>query len=350
MKTTNSVSSLKYKLKKENLDGVLISDPANVSYLSGFRGGDSYILLTGKKDFFITDFRYLEQAKSETDGFVLETADGISHFDLIAGLIQKNKLGKVGFEAKRISYGEVSKIRDRLKKAEFLPTYDLVESFRVIKTRAEIKLIKKAIQIDLSAFKQIADKVKAGNKERDLASMMEYQMRLNGAASASFETIVLSGRNSSLPHGRPSEKSIKSNELVLIDAGANFNGYNSDLTRIFFLGRIQPILKKIYCVVKTAQEKAIKAIKPGIMAARVDAIARGHIKKYGWDKFFGHGLGHGVGRKVHEAPSISTRSKYILKPGMVFTVEPAVYIPGVGGVRIEDMVLVTQKGVEVLSR
>lgn len=337
-------------MKKENLDGVLISDPANVSYLSGFRGGDSYILLTRKKDFFITDFRYLEQVKAETRGFVLETADGISHFDLIAGLIQKNKLARVGFEAKHISYGEVSKIRDSLKKAEFLPTYDLAESLRAIKAVSEINLIKKAIRINLSAFKQIAGEVKAGSRERDLANMMEYRMKLNGADNASFDTIVLSGRNSSLPHGRPSEKAIKDNELVLIDAGANFNGYNSDLTRIFFLGRIQPILKKIYGVVKIAQEKAIRAVRPGVKAASVDAAARAHIKKYGWDKFFGHGLGHGVGRKVHEAPSISARSKYILKPGMVFTVEPAVYIPGVGGVRVEDMVLVTQKGVEVLSR
>lgn len=349
MNVTGSLTLLKKRIREDSLDGFLVSKPANVSYLSGFTGADSYLLITQKKDFFITDFRYHEQAKIEIGNFDIELVDGAGIFNLIASLIEKQRLKRVGFEAKHISYGEVSRIRDRLKTPEFIPSYDLVEDFRIIKTPVEVKLIKKAARICLSVFKQAAGAVEIGKKEKEIAAFVEYRMRAAGADSASFATIVLSGKRSALPHGSPSEKRIKNNEAVLIDSGACIDGYNSDLTRVFFLGRIPSALNKIYGIIKAAQEKAIKAIRPGIRAAKVDSIAREYIKKRGFGRYFGHSLGHGIGREVHEAPSLSAESKAILRPGMVFTVEPAVYMPGLGGIRIEDMVFVTNNAAEVLS-
>lgn len=349
MNVTGSLTLLKKRIREDSLDGLLVSKPANVCHLSGFTGADSYLLITQKKDFFITDFRYEQQAKTEVKNFDIELIGNVGVFDLIASLIEKQRLKRVGFEAKHISYAEVSRIRDRLRGPEFTPTYDLVEDFRIIKTPSELKLIKKAVRISLSVFKQVSDALEIGKKEKEIAAFVEYRMRTSGADSTSFSTIVLSGKRSALPHGSPSEKRIKNNEAVLIDSGACLDGYNSDLTRVFFLGRIHPALNKIYGIIKAAQEKAIKAIRPGIKACKVDSIARGYIKKHGFVRYFGHSLGHGIGREVHEAPSLSAESKVILRPGMVFTVEPAVYIPGLGGIRIEDMVLVTNSGAEVLS-
>ena len=338
-----SLLSLKKRLEKEKLDGLFVSKPENVSYLSGFKGGESYLLITQKKNFFITDSRYAEQAKKETKGFKIESGS-------IVELIKKNKLKRCGFEAKHITYGEVSKIRDRLTSEEFLPTYDLVEDLRVIKTVDEINKIKKAIAVCLAALDSLKGNIKPGDSEARLAAYIEYQMKLAGALRASFDIIVLSGANASMPHGWPSARLIKKNEAVFIDAGALVNGYNSDLTRAYFIGKPPVKIRKIYDIVKRAQELAIKAVRPGAAASEIDRIARNYIKKQGFGDYFGHAVGHGVGREVHEAPSISPKSKAILKPGMVFTVEPAIYVPGLGGIRLEEMVLVTEKGKQVISQ
>jgi Xaa-Pro aminopeptidase len=343
------LGSLKKRLRKDSLDGILISKPANVSYLTGFTGDDSSLLITQEKNIFITDFRYYLQAKAEVVGFRIEAPEKVGYFDFIAGLIEKNRLKRVGFEAKNISYGQVSQIRDRLRLAEFIPTYNLIEDFRVVKTRREIGLIKKAVAINLAAIKETTDIIKIGDTEKQIASLLEFKIKIKGADSVSFDTIVLSGKRSALPHGRPAQQRIAANQVLLIDSGACFCGYNSDLTRIVFLGKIRPILKKIYGIVKTAQKKAIDKIRPGVKASYIDSVARGYINKSGFGKYFGHSLGHGVGREVHEAPSLSSRSNDVLKPGMVFTVEPAIYLPDTGGVRIEDMVVITDKGVEILT-
>jgi Xaa-Pro aminopeptidase len=346
----SNIGLLKDILKKEKLDGLLVSNPANVSYLSGFSGDESYLLITQKKAIFITDFRYEQQAAKEAKGFSVELVGKLNHFDLITGLIRKNNLKRVGFEARHITYAEVGKIRDNLTKQEFLPVCGIVENLRAVKSQEEIKKIRKATEICLSVFNDVAFKIKPGLREKELAGFVEYQMRLKGAEGASFDIIVLSGKNSTMPHGRPSDRKIGCNEAVLIDAGASFSGYKSDLTRMFFLGKIPDTIQKVYGIVKTAQEMALKAIRPGAFASVIDAIARDYIKSKGYGEYFGHSLGHGVGREVHEAPSISSKSKDILRPGMVFTVEPAIYLPNIGGIRIEDMVLVTQKGSEVLSQ
>jgi len=346
----NPVSSLKKRLKTENLDALFVSHPANVSYLSGFSGNESYILVTRGKDFFITDFRYYQQACLELKDFSIELTGEVNHFDLIAGLIKKGRLKRVGFEAKHITYGEVGKIRDRLNGQEFLPVFDFIEDMRVIKSARELEIISRCIQINLTALKDLKNKIAPDKEESEIAALMEYKMKLAGALRPAFDTIVLSGKNCSMPHGAPGARPIKNNHVVLVDSGVYFNGYNSDLTRMFLLGKIPPIINKILSVTQMAQEIAIGAVRPGITASVVDMAARDYIAKKGFARNFGHSLGHGVGREVHEAPQISARSKTILKPGMIFTVEPGIYIPGSGGVRLEDMVLVTEKGVKVLSR
>jgi Xaa-Pro aminopeptidase len=345
----NPVGSLKKLMKKESLDAFLVSKPANVSYLSGFTGDDSSILITRKKDFFITDSRYELQAKKEIKGFDIKIVDGSGYFDFIAGLIKNNRLRRVGFEAKNISYAGVGQFRDRLKTGQMLETYDMVEAFRSIKSSHEVGLIKKALEIQLSVFNGLSKTIKPGIKETDLAAFIEYQMKTKGGQAAAFNTIVLSGKRTAMPHGTPSQKRIGKNELVMVDAGVRYNGYNSDLTRMFYLGKIPIILKRIFAAVKTAQQKATEAIRPDLKASYIDNIAREYLVKHRLGRYFGHSLGHGIGREVHEAPSVSARSKDILKAGMVFTVEPAVYIPSLGGVRIEDVVLVTKSGCEVLS-
>lgn len=351
--------SMKGVLKQ--LDGLLISKPANVSYLSGFKGGDSYILTTRNGNFFITDFRYLEQARAELKGLKriglfggrdrtlnIELVNA-GTFESIAKLIKGQGLKRVGFEAKWMAYGELEQIRGHLKKSELIPVYDAVEELRIAKRAEEIKLLRKAINITISAFRHILKGVRPGVKEAEVAAQLEYYMRVGGA-SAAFPTIVASGKRSSLPHASASNKKLESGELVVIDAGGCFEGYNSDLTRTIYLGKISNAARKIYEVVLEAQGRAIAAIKPGVKASYLDKIARDYINKKGYGPCFGHNLGHGVGMEVHEEPTISRKNVQTLRPGMVFTVEPAIYIPGLGGVRIEDVVLVTEDGCEVLSQ
>lgn len=345
----------------KQLDGLLISKPANVSYLSRFKGEDAYILATQKGNFFITDFRYLEQARQDLkdlkridlfgggDRTLKIELVNAGTFESIAKLIKKQGLKRVGFEAKWLAYGEVEQIRSHLKESELVPVYDAVEKLRIVKKGEEIKLIRKAVAITISAFRKILKKVKAGVKEAEVVAQLEYYMRAEGASTA-FPTIVASGKRSSLPHAPASNKKIKSGELVVIDVGGRFEGYNSDLTRTIYLGKISNTARQIYEIVLEAQSRAVAATKPGVKASYLDRIARDYINKKGYGAYFGHNLGHGVGMEVHEEPTISRKNNQTLRPGMVFTIEPAIYIPGFGGVRIEDMVLVTEDGCEVLSQ
>ena len=226
---------------------------------------------------------------------------------------------------------------------------DLVEGSRLIKDETEISLIRDSVAILENAVLYFESMLKPGLSENDLASRTEYFIRAASGEWASFEIIVASGPNSAFPHARPGDRIIKPNDMVLLDLGVSYDGYKSDLTRVFFLGRINDKQKKIYGIVKEAQRRSIKAVKPGAKISKIDGIARGFITDKGFGGRFSHSLGHGIGLEVHESPSISSRNHAEIKPGMVFTIEPAVYLPGWGGIRIEDMVLVTKKGFEVLT-
>jgi Xaa-Pro aminopeptidase len=338
------------KLAQENLDGLIISSPANTSYLTNFTSRDSYFLISKKANVYITDSRYIEEAKKNLRGPTLIKKVNGSVFKIIADACIGLGLKRIGFEEKYLSFAEHKKIKQELnKRGDLIPTYGLVEELRQIKTAEELEKIKKAIQIAIKAFKFIKDFIVPGKKEVEVAGELERFIRYNGAGGSAFDIIVASGPNSSFPHHMTSQRKLKNNEPVLVDLGVDYMGYKSDLTRVFFLGKISPAVKKIYDIVRKAQDKAIKNIKPAVQMYKIDTAARQYITQKGCGGFFGHNLGHGIGLEVHEGPRISPKVKGILKQDMVFTVEPAIYLPGKFGIRLEDIVLVTKKGCNVLS-
>ena len=346
---TPQFKKLLLKFEEEGVDSFLVTKDINASYLTNFNSQESWLLITPKKRIYITDFRYLQEAKVGIKEFNIHKING-SIFETVAILASKLKLKRVFFEAKNISFAEFTKLKSDLreKKIKFLPTYDFIESIRAVKTENELKGIRKATKLTIEAFRFIENVLRPGIKESRLGIELEHFIRKKEARFA-FEPIIASGINSAYPHAKISNKVILNNEAVTVDIGLDFDGYKSDLTRIFFLGKIPLPLRKIYGIVLEAQARAIRKIKAGIRASEIDKAARNFIAGNRLGKYFGHALGHGIGREVHEAPTISSKNDNLLKEGMVFTVEPAVYIPGKFGLRIEDMILVKQEGCEILS-
>ncbi len=342
------INTLHKRLKEESLDGLLVSKQANISYLTGHISRDSCLLVSRKKDVYFTDSRYTEEARHYLKGWDIQLVNS-SLIETVAAACNKLRLKKIGFEDRCISFAEYNKLRGSLNKAELIPTCGLVEEQRRVKNQAELENIARATEIAMGALNFIEDFISPGKREIEVAAELERFIRYNGAASSSFGIIVASGPNSSYPHHITSQRIIREGEPVLVDIGASFNGYKSDLTRVFFLGKINPLYTKIYAIVREAQGRAIKKIRPGVSAKEIDAAARQYIAQKGYARFFGHALGHGIGLEVHEEPRISGKENKNIKTGMVFTIEPAIYLPGKFGVRIEDMVLVTRKGYEVLS-
>ncbi|PIP20035.1 MAG: Xaa-Pro dipeptidase [Candidatus Omnitrophica bacterium CG23_combo_of_CG06-09_8_20_14_all_40_11] len=338
------------KLTQENLDGLIISSPANISYLTNFTSRDSYFLISKKTNIYITDSRYAQEAKKGLKGLALITKFNGSVFKIIADACIELGLKRIGFEERYLAFAEYKKIEEELnKKGDLIPTYGLVEELRQIKTAEELEKIKKATQITIKAFKFIKDFISPGKKEIEVAAELGRYIRYCGGRSSAFDIIVASGPNSSFPHHLTSQRKIKDNEPVLVDLGADYMGYKSDLTRVFFLGKISPAVKRIYDIVCKAQARAIKEIKPAVHINKIDAAARQYITQKGYGGFFGHNLGHGIGLEVHEEPHISSKENKELKAGMIFTVEPGIYLPDKFGIRLEDIVLVTKKGYEVIS-
>jgi len=338
------------KLREENLDGLIISSPANISYLANFASRDSYFLISKKTNIYITDSRYIEEARKNLKGLALIRKVNGSVFKIIADACLDLGLKRIGFEERYLAFAEHKKIRGELnKRADLIPTHGLIEELRQIKTAEELKKIKKASEISIKAFKFIKDFISCGKKEVEVAAELERFIRYSGARSSAFDIIVASGSNSSFPHHLTSQRKIKNNEPVLIDLGVEYLGYKSDLTRVFFLGKIKPVVKRIYDIVRTAQDRAIKNIRPAVAINKIDRAARQYITQKGYGGFFGHNTGHGIGIEVHEEPHISSKENSELKAGMVFTVEPGIYLPGKFGVRLEDIVLVTKDRCEVIS-
>ncbi|MFH1190477.1 MAG: Xaa-Pro peptidase family protein [Candidatus Omnitrophota bacterium] len=339
---------LKKSLKKITLDSILVTNRTNVSYLSGFPGHDSMLLITPDRDFFITDSRYIEEAEDTLGGFSVKLVER-STYDTISGIVKGLRLKKIGFEAMDLPYGVADRLYKLVKGAKLFPVKDMIEEIRSVKDQGEIESIRETIRISKKVLDRVSGRVVPGAPEKAVAGFIEASFIGEGARSA-FDPIVASGENASKPHAIPSDAPIKDNAFVMIDIGAKFNGYCSDLTRMIALGRIRDRLKKIYVIVKSAQEKAIETIRPGARISDVDAAGRGYIAHKSFGRYFGHSLGHGIGMSVHEKPTVSRTNEGRLKAGMIFTVEPAIYIPKFGGVRIEDMVLVTEKGCEILTK
>ncbi|MEN6457721.1 MAG: Xaa-Pro peptidase family protein [Thermoguttaceae bacterium] len=341
---------LRMALKKARLDALLVTSFTNVTYLTGFTGDDSYLLVRRDGDLVLSDPRYTDQLGEQCPNVDLSIrAPGVSMLQCLLRALRAGRIGRLGIEADSMTVGFRDQIAEESPTLELASTAGLVERLRLIKEKEEIAQIQTAIRQAERAFGVLRSTLRPEMTEKDAADELEHQFRLFGAKNAAFPSIVAVGARAALPHATPGARQIGEDDFVLIDWGANEGLYNSDLTRVLVTGRISPKLERVYRVVLEAQKRAIDAIRPGVLAADVDNVARAHIAKAGFGRRFRHGLGHGLGMLVHEAPRLAVKSQTVLKPGMVMTVEPGIYLPGWGGVRIEDDVLVTRTGHEVLT-
>ncbi|HTQ38026.1 MAG TPA: Xaa-Pro peptidase family protein [Pirellulales bacterium] len=341
---------LRKLLQKAEVDTLLVTSYPNVTYLTGFTGDDSYLLVTRTGEVLLSDPRYTTQLGEECPGLNLHIRPpGESMLDGCIRLLKQAKVSRLGVEGDSMSVGYYERLAEKAEKVELATTTGLVEHLRMIKDKEEIAEIRQAVAIAEKAFAVVRAALRAEQTEKEIADALENQMRLFGGRGASFTPIVATGDRAALPHYRPGLRHVGEAAFVLIDWGALGRLYMSDLTRTLVTGKIPPKLQRIYEVVLKAQLAAIEAIRPGRRCEEIDRAARNVIEKAGYGKQFGHGLGHGLGLEIHEAPRFAKKSSVKLEPGMVMTVEPGIYLPGFGGVRIEDDVLVTRGGCEVLT-
>ena len=341
---------LRKLLEKAGAEALLVTNFANVTYLIGFTGDDSYLLITQTNEVLITDPRYTTQLQKECPGLDLHVRQPGSNIAEEAGKVVKAAhVATLAIEGDAMPVSLLERLVKDLPKVQLQSSSGLIEGLREVKDKEEIAELRKAISMAERAFAATRPTLRPDRTEQQIANDLDWHMRDFGAKGSSFETIVLVGPRAALPHGRPEGTRVGDSECVLIDWGANGKLYRSDLTRVLTTARISPKLKRVYGVVLRAQMQAIAAIRPGVKGSDVDAVARNIINDEGFGKFFGHSLGHGIGLDIHEGPRLATTNPKPLLPGMVVTVEPGIYLPGWGGVRIEDDVLVTKTGCEVLT-
>ncbi len=341
------IKTLTGKLKDTGTDAAIITDGINIRYLSGFTGTEAYLIVSGQDKYIVTDSRYTGQARKESPGWETVEYRGIME-PVIAGIVQGMNMQRIGFEDRNLTFFRYHELKDRLG-IQMVPLGGLVDELRMEKESSEIVMMRKAAGIADDAFSYILNVIRPGITERETAAELEYHMKKNGAEKESFSTIVASGARSSLPHGVASEKTIEYGDTIVLDFGAVYNGYCSDMTRTIFTGHPDDEIKKVYEVVLSAQQKALEKLYEGIKGSEADAVARNFILKSGYGEYFGHGLGHGVGLEVHEEPRLAANSSTVLKNGMAVTVEPGIYIAGKAGVRIEDLVVINGTEPEVLT-
>jgi Xaa-Pro aminopeptidase len=338
-------------LAEEEIEAIFISQPENRYYLSGFGGSAGFLLITSQNAVLATDFRYLEQAKKQAPDYeIFQIAGDI--VDWFPGLVAELNSGRLGFEARHITFTMYRQLTDVLKQAQLklIPTDGLVESLRVIKEPEEVELITKASEISDSAIEYIEGIIHTGMSEKEVAWEIEKFMRENGSETLPFDIIVASGPNSALPHAKPSSRAIHTGEPVVIDIGARTGGYSSDLSRTICLDAPDDTFNKIYDTVLGAQLAVLAIIGEGMTGGQIDNVARTVIQEAGYSEAFGHGLGHGIGLAPHEQPRLGPNSVENLVDGMVFTVEPGIYLSGWGGVRIEDVVVMENGKARIISK
>jgi Xaa-Pro aminopeptidase len=342
---------LRAACREAKLDHLLVTNPKDVGYLTGFMGGDSYLLFhvrTNARPILVSDFRYEEELAPFKDSLQTVIRKG-AMTDAVSELL--DGLDQVGFQSEVMTVGERDSYTKKLgaAKAKLLPTRGLVTGLRVCKDKSEIKLIRKAVKIQEDALRAVLRRLKPGRTELQIAARLEEEMKSRGSEAPSFNTIVAAGATGSLPHYRPQDLKIKKGSTVLIDWGATYRGYHSDMTRTFALGKWPKKLKEVYPIVLEAHEKSAAALAPGKTTQEIDKIARDVITDAGFGDFFGHGLGHGIGLDIHEDPRVSHMAAPTpLKAGHVVTIEPGIYLPGIGGIRIEDDYAVTDTGSKCL--
>lgn len=342
------ITRLRNFMAQQQFDGMLVSKPENRRYLTGFTGSAGFVLVTAAEALLLVDFRYVEQAAVEAAGVEVIKADR-QFIETLVEVISGRRLSRVGVEADHLTVKQHAEYAHRLAPAA-LAAVDGLDRLRWVKDPGEIARITKAVEIADAAFAHVRAFLRPGAVERDIAIELEFFMRRRGAEGEAFPTIVASGPRSALPHGRASDRTLETGDFVTLDFGARWEGYVSDCTRTVVLGEVSRRHQEIYGIVRAAQQAALSGIKPGMTGREADALARTVITEAGYGDAFGHGLGHGVGLAVHEGPSLSPREEAVLAPGHVVTVEPGIYLPGWGGVRIENLVVITEDGCRSLTR
>lgn len=346
--TIERVHKLRQLMEQKGIQAMLISSSVNRRYVSGFTGSSGMVLVTGTAQFVITDFRYRTQAPLQSPQFAI-VEHGAIMMNAVLELLNQESIKELAFEQDHVTYSDYLMWSKLLQDINLKPASGLVEQLRMIKDEQELQIMQEAADLADRTFAYIQRLVQPGMKESDLALEMEVFMRSNGATSSSFDTIVASGERSALPHGVASDRIIGSKEFVKFDFGAYYKGYCSDITRTVVVGKPTAKHIEIYNIVLEAQLHALAHIKPGMTGKEADALARDVINKYGYGDLFGHSTGHGLGMEIHEAPRLSMLSDTILTPGMTVTVEPGIYVPGFGGVRIEDDIVITDSGIKILT-
>jgi Xaa-Pro aminopeptidase len=333
--------------KGAEFDALLISAMPNIHYLSGFTGSNGLLLIAGDLCLLITDPRYTLQAGQQVSGEVRIAKGPLTR--ALAEVVKRRKWKRLGFERNRISFETLSAIESALPATKLIPIANAVEDARMAKSAEEIEAIRRSVASNSRAFRRALKGFRPGMRESELAAEIDYQQRRAGAEGSAFSTIVASGARSSLPHAHPTREKIADKGILLIDMGAFEDAYASDMTRTLYIGKAPKRFKTLYRAVLDAQLAAIDAVRPGVTAAQVDAAARSVLSAAGFGDAFVHSTGHGLGLEIHEEPRIGKRSKTVLQPGFTITIEPGAYLEGYGGVRIEDTVVVTESGCEVLT-
>ncbi|WP_141993847.1 aminopeptidase P family protein [Bacillus sp. B4EP4a] len=343
----NKLMRLRASMEKVGIDGFLITSTYNRRFMTNFTGSAGVVLISQKEAKFITDFRYVEQAGKQAPDYEIVQHKG-TIIEEVGKQAKAMNIGKLGFEQEHLTYATYKAYEASID-GQLSPVSGVIENLRLIKTSSEIKILKEAAAIADAAFTHILDFLRPGISELDVSNELEFFMRKQGATSSSFDIIVASGIRSALPHGVATDKIIEKGDFVTLDYGAYYNGYVSDITRTLAVGKPSEELINIYDIVLEAQLRGMAGIKPGMTGREADALTRNLIEEKGYGQYFGHSTGHGIGLEVHEGPALSLRSDIILEPGMAVTVEPGIYLPGVGGVRIEDDTIVTIEGNEALT-
>ena len=339
------------KIDANKLDAILVTKPENVFYLTSFFSDSVVLLVSPKRCFAITDFRYAEAAGSAIRDFELIVLNNrLDSFPkAISAVVSRCRAKKIGFEASSVTFSQYRSIKRAIGNKALVSAADPIESLREIKEAGEIDAIKRSFSITKETLKEVKRILDPDMTEMEILRYIKQAFIRKGAFGSAFEPIVATQPGASQPHYRTGAKRLGNNKPILIDLGANYEGYNSDLTRVCILGKIKAQFSRLYTILIDAQKRALDLVRPGAKISDVDNAARQYIARKGFGKFFGHSLGHGIGLEIHEKPTITHRNDNPLREGMVFTVEPGIYIPGYGGLRIEDAVLVTKNGCKVLT-
>lgn len=342
----NRIEKAQGLLKRTKIGCLIVTNLLNIRYLSGFSGSSGTLLVLEESAILLTDSRYMEQAKQEVAGYCEIIQHSSNIYDDIKNHTAKYKI--IGFEANHMKVEDFELLKEKLINKEWIPIK--LDKLRMIKDETEIGYITQAVDIADKSFSQLLPKLDIGMTELEAATLLEFQLRKNGAEGTSFKTIVVSGERSALPHGQPTDRKFAKGDLVTFDFGAVYNGYCSDMTRTIVFGKADNKQKKIYNIVLEAQVTTIGMLRASITGKEADACARNIITNAGYGERFGHGTGHSLGLAIHEEPRLSPSSDDILRPGMVVTVEPGIYIPGWGGIRIEDVVVITEGAPQILTK